>query len=86
MPGSHPPFSLMPDPYRNREDTSFISVVVCGVYIPLSRPIQFCSLPNQNFDNNTQDHADPAESWIQDPSGVLPIFMGFKLFHQRNPL
>ena len=86
MPGSRPPLSLIPDPDQNKEDTSFISVVAYGVYIPLSRPIQFCPLPNQNFEKNAQDPADPAKPWIQDPSGFLPIFMGFKSFHQRNPL
>ena len=39
MPGSQPPFSLIPDPYQNKEDTPFISVVVYGVYIPLPHPI-----------------------------------------------
>ena len=86
MPGSQPPFSLIPDPDQNKEDTSFISVVAYGVYIPLSIQIQFCPLPNQNFEKIAQDHADPAEPWIQDPRGFLPIFMGFKSFHQRNPM
>ena len=40
-PGSQPPFSLIPDPDQNKEDTSLISVVPCSVYIPISRPIQF---------------------------------------------
>ena len=75
VPGSQPPFSLIPDPDQSKEDTSIISVVVYGVYIPLSRPFQFCPLPNQNFENNAQD---PAEPWIRDPNGFLPIFMGFK--------
>ena len=78
MPGSQPPFSLIPDPNQNKEDTSFISVVAYDVYIPLSHPIQFCLLPNQNFEKNTRDPADPAEPWIQDPSGFLLVFMGFK--------
>ena len=78
VPGSRPPFSLIPDPDQNKEDTSFISVVAYGVYIPLSRPIQFCLLPNQNFEKNAKDLEDPAKPWIQDPSGFLPIFMGFK--------
>ena len=84
MPGSQPPF-FIPDPGQNKEDTSIISVVVYCGYIPLSRPIQFCPLPNQNFEK-AQDPADPADPWIQDPSGVLPIFVGLKSFHQRNPL
>ena len=84
VPGSQPPFCLNPDPDENKEDTAFISVV--GVYIPLSHPIQFCPIPNQNFEKNVQDPADLAEPWIQDPSGFLPIFMGFKSFHQRNPM
>ena len=84
MPGSQPHFSLIPDPDQNEEDTSLISVVYYGVYIPLSRPIQLCPLTNLNFEKNTQDPEDPAEPWIQDPSKFLPIFMGFKSFHQRN--
>ena len=86
MPGSQPPFYLIPDPDKNAEDASIISVVAYGVYIPLSRPIHFCPLPSQNFEENAQDPGDPAKPWIQDPSGFLPIFMGFKSFHQRNPL
>ena len=78
MPGSIPPFSLIPDPGQNKEDTSFISVVAYGVYIPLSRPIQFRLLTNQNFEKTAQDPVDPAGPWIQDPSGFLSIFMGFK--------
>ena len=84
VPGSQPPFSLIPDPDQNKEDASLISAVSYGVYIPLSRPIQFCPLPSQNFEKNAQDPGDPAEPWIQDPSGFLPIFMGFKSFHQIN--
>ena len=60
-PGSQPPFSLIPDPDQNKEDTSFISAVGYGVYISLSRPIKFCLLPNQNFEKNSQDPGDPAE-------------------------
>ena len=86
MPGSQPPFSLIPDPDQNKEDTSFIAVVAYGEYIPLSHAIQFCPLPNQNFEKNFQDPADLEEPWITDPSAFLPIFMGFKSFHQRNPL
>ena len=78
MRGSQAPFSLIPDVDQNNEDTSSISVVACGVYIPLARPIQFCLLQNQNFENNAKDPADPAEHWVQDPSGFLPIFIGFK--------
>ena len=44
-----------------------------------------CLLPNQNFEKNAKDPADPAEPWIQDPSGSLPIFIGFKSFHQKSP-
>ena len=84
MPGSQPPFSLIPEADTNKGDTSFISVVVYGVYILLSRPIQFCPLPNQNFEKNAKDTGDPAEPWIQDPSGFLQIFMGFKSFNQKN--
>ena len=82
VPGSQAPFSLIPDSDQNKKDTSFISVVAYGSYIPLSRAIQFCPLPSQNFEKNAQDPGDPAEPWIQDPSGFLPIFMGFKAFHQ----
>ena len=35
MPGSQPRFSLIPDPDENNEDTSFISVAACGVYVPI---------------------------------------------------
>ena len=52
VPGSKPPFSLIPDPEQNKADTSILSVVGYGVYIPLSRPIQFCPLPDQNFEKN----------------------------------
>ena len=78
MPGSQPPFSLIPDADQNKVDTSFISVVAYGVYIPLPRAIPFCPLPNQNFEKNAQGPGDLAEPWIPDPSGFLPIFMGFK--------
>ena len=84
--GSQPPFSWIPDPYQNKEDRSPISIVANGVYITLSRPIQFCPLPNQNIEKNAQDPADPAETWIQDLSGFLPIFMGFISVHQRHPM
>ena len=50
VPGFQPPFSLVPDPDQNKKYTSFISVAAYGVYIPLSRPIQFCSLPKRNFE------------------------------------
>ena len=86
VPGSQPPFSFIPDPVQSKEDTAFFSVVAYGVYIPLSRPIQFCLLPSQNFEQNAKEPADPAVPWVQDPSGFLPIFMGFKSFHQRNLL
>ena len=86
VPGSQPPFSLIPDADQNNEDASLTSVAAYSVYIPLSRPVQFCPLSNQNFEKNAQDPADPAEPWIQDPSGFLLISMGFKSFHQRNLL
>ena len=79
-------FSLIPDPDQNKGDPCFVSAVAYGVDIRLSCPIQFRLLPNQNFVKNAQDPADPAGPWIQDPSGGLPIFMGFKSFHQRNAL
>ena len=81
VPRSQPPFSFIPDPDQNKQDTSVIPVVAYGVNIPLSRPIQICLLPNQNFEKNAQDPADPAEPWIQDPSGFLPMFMEFKSFN-----
>ena len=84
MPGSQPPFHLIPDPDQNDEDTSCISGVAYGVHIPFSRPTQLCLLPNQNFEKNVQDSVDPAEPWLQDPTGFLPILMGLKLFHQIN--
>ena len=71
-------FSLIPDPDQNKEHTTFIFAVGYCIYIPLSRLTQFCLLPNQNFVKNTKDPADPAEPWIKNPSGILPIFMGFK--------
>ena len=77
VPGSQLPFSLIRDPDQNKEDMSFISVVAYGIYIRLSPLIQLCSLPDQNFEKNVHDLADPSEPWIQDPSGSLPIFMGF---------
>ena len=86
VPGSQPPFYVMPDSDQNKEDTPFISAVAYSVYIPLSRLAQFCPLPNQNFEENAEDPADPAEPRIQDPRVFLPIFKGFKSFHQRNPL
>ena len=66
-------FSLIPNPDQNKEDTSFISVVAYGAYNPLSRSIQFCLLPNQNFEKNDQVLADPAEPWILDLSRFLPM-------------
>ena len=86
MPGSQALFPLIPDPDQNKVDTLFIFVVACGIYIALSRLIQFCLLPNQNFEKNAQDPADPEEPWIQDLSLFLLIFRGFKSFHQRNHL
>ena len=86
VPGSQPPFSLIPDPDENKEDRSFNSAAAYDIYSPLSRPIQFCCLPNQNVDKIAKDPGDPVEPWIQDPSGFLPIFMRFKSFHQRNLL
>ena len=75
MPGSQPHSSFIPDLDQNKEDKSFLSVAGDGVY---SRPIKFRPLANQNFEKNAQDPANTAEPWIQDPSGFLPIFMGFK--------
>ena len=52
---------------------------------PFSRPIQFCPLPNHNFEKNARNLGEPAEPWIQNPSGFLPIFMEFKSFHEKIP-
>ena len=54
-------FSMIPDPDQNKEGTSFIFVVAYHTYISLSRPTQFCLLPNQSFEKNVQDPAYPAE-------------------------
>ena len=54
VPGSQPPFSIIPDLDQNKEDTSFISVVAYGVYIPLARPTRFCLLTNQDFEKNAK--------------------------------
>ena len=69
-------FSLIPDPGQNKEDISIISAVTYGAYILLSRPIQFCPFPNQYFEKNSQNPADPAEPWIQDPSGFFRFSWG----------
>ena len=61
MPGSQPPLSLILDPDQNKEDASLISVVAYGFYVPLSRLIQFCPVPNQNSEKNAQDTGDPAK-------------------------
>ena len=84
VPGSQPSFSLIPDLDENKEHTSFISAVTFGVYIPLSRPIHCCLIPNQNFEKNVQDPVDPAKPWIQDPSGLLSILMGFKSLSKKS--
>ena len=68
-----PSHRFFSDPDQNKEDTSFISVVAYGAYIPLSHLIQLCLLTNQNFEKNAYDPADP---WIQDPSRVLPFSWG----------
>ena len=52
VPGSQPPFSLIQDPGQNKEDTSFVYVVAYDVSIPLSCPIQFCPLANNNAARN----------------------------------
>ena len=76
-------FSLIPDPDQNKEDTSFISVVANDVYIPLSRPIHFCSLPNQNFEENAKD---PADREILDPGSewVLADFHGVQIISSKK--
>ena len=83
VPRSQPPFSFILAPGQRR----YIIYIYCGLwclYLPFKSD-SFCLLPNQNFENNPQDPADPAETWIQDPSEFSPIFMVFKSFHQRNP-
>ena len=70
VPGSQLPFSLIPDPDQNKEDTSFISVVAYGVYIPLSRPIQFHHLPKPKFREKCPrscrscETLDPGSEWV----------------------
>ena len=81
VPGSQPPFSLNPYPDQNKQDTSFISIAAYCIYIPLSRPTQFCPLPLQYLEKKC------TVSWILDPGGVPSIFVVFKSFHQiRNPV
>ena len=78
-------FSLNPDPDENLEVTSFISVVVYRVYIPLSRPTQFCQLFNNNkLKKNVRDPPRIPKKWIKDPKRVLLIFMGLEFFSQRK--
>ena len=82
MPGSQPPF-FIPDPGQNKEDTSIISVVVYCVYIPLSRPIQFCPLPNQNFEKSPRScrscgPLDPGSKW------VFANFRGVKIISSKK--
>ena len=84
MPGSQPQLSLIPDPDQNKEDTSLISVVAYGFYVPLSRLIQFCPVPSQSFEKNAQDTGDPAKPWIQDPSAFLPIFIRVQIISSKN--
>ena len=84
VPGSQPPFYVIPDPDKNEEDTSIISVVAYDVYIPLSRPIHFCPLPSQIFEENTQDPGDPAKPWIQDLSGFFPKFHGVQIISSKK--
>ena len=86
MPVSQPPFCLIPDREKNKEETPFIYVVCTlrRLYSPFNSDL--IPLPNRNFEKIAQDHADPAEHRIQAPSGFMPIFMGLKLFHQGNIL
>ena len=84
VPGSHPHFSLISDPHQNKEDASFISVATYGVYIPLSRPIQFCPLTNQKIEKNAQDPADPVEPWIQDPNEFFADFQGIQIISLKK--
>ena len=58
MLASQPTFSLYPDADQNRKDALFISVVAYGAYIPLSHPIHFCPLPNQNLDKMPRSYQD----------------------------
>ena len=52
----------------------------------LSRSIQFCPLPHQNFEQNATDPLSIPEPWVQEPKRFLPIFMGLRLVPQRNTL
>ena len=85
VPGSQPPFSLIPNPDQNKTDTTFISVVAYGVYIPLLCPIQFCPLTKQNFLKNAQDPACPAEPGSRIRVGFCRFSRGSNNFIQENP-
>ena len=76
---------FIPYPDQSKEETSLISVVADGVYIPFSRSIQFCLLPSQNFEKNAQDPGDLAEPWFQDPGGFLTILRTSNSFIKEIP-
>ena len=85
VPGSQRPFSLNPDPDKNMEIASFISVVTYCIYIGLLHPTQFCPLPHRNSKKSVKDPVRIPESRIQDPKGFLPIFMGSNHSIKQNP-
>ena len=84
MAESQPTFSLIPDPAQNKEDKSLISVVTYGAYIPHFTFDSILFFTKPNFREDVQDPGDPAKPWIRDPSGLLPIFMGFKSLNQKK--
>ena len=73
-PGSQPPFSLNPNPDQNMVVVLFIFIAAYCIYNHLTRPTQFCTLLDQNFEKNAQDPARIPEPWIQDPKRFLLIF------------
>ena len=87
-PGSQPPFSLNPDPDKNKDDAYSILVVAYSSYIPLSRPNQFCPLLDQNFEKNAQDLLripDPVSQRVFAYfHGVQKHFMGEITYHVKH--
>ena len=83
---SQQPFSLNPDPDRNKEDASIISVVAYCVDIQFSLPTQFCHLLPQKFRGKC--HRFCQDPGTLDPRNetVLLIFMGLKSFLHRRSL
>ena len=82
VPGSQPPFSLIPDPDQNKEDTFLLCL--WRLYPPLTSD-SILSFTKPKFrekclrSRRSCGNLDSRSEW------VLPIFIGFKSFHQRNP-